>query len=338
MARILLELTNRCNLRCAHCYDERHAASGDLSFAVIERILAEGHSCGIDHIVFTGGEPTVHREFADIVQCVAAAGYGFSFVSNGTTFPKICALLHNHHNTFRGVTFSLDGAQAATHDQIRGRGSYRQVMRAATLCVFRKLRFTINMVVTAHNRQEISEMVQLGAKLGSSGVRFGHLMPSTEMAAGDLDLSPKQRREVEAEIWKQQETAAIPVGMGPGYYTESPFFPCAPLELDEYNVDYDGNMTLCCQLSGFAGRNSGHDVVGNLHDMSLADAQASFARRVRKYLADKREKVRKGMLAELDHFPCWYCVKYMSKIAPSDDPDVGWLQPTHSSRVNVVLK
>ena len=54
MARLVIELTNRCNLRCQHCFEERHAATGDLSLEVIEKVLREGKSCGIDHLAFTG--------------------------------------------------------------------------------------------------------------------------------------------------------------------------------------------------------------------------------------------------------------------------------------------
>ena len=58
---------------------------------------------------------------------------------------------------------------------LRGKGSYRSVMRAASICVFKDLPFTFNMVLTAQNRHEIGEMVWLAERLGSGGVRFGHL-------------------------------------------------------------------------------------------------------------------------------------------------------------------
>ena len=64
------------------------------------------------------------------------------------------------------MTFSLDGAREATHDRLRGQGSYRQVMRAASLCVMQALPFTLNMVLTAHNRHEVAEMVVAGGAVG----------------------------------------------------------------------------------------------------------------------------------------------------------------------------
>ena len=141
MARIVIELTNRCNLSCRHCFDERHAATGDLSLAVLEKVLREGKSCGIEQLSFTGGEPTIHRRFREIIHRVAEAGYSFSFVSNGTTFPQIYSLLVEYRHWFLGVTFSLDGARKETHDRLRGKGSYRSVMRAISICVVQGIAF-----------------------------------------------------------------------------------------------------------------------------------------------------------------------------------------------------
>jgi MoaA/NifB/PqqE/SkfB family radical SAM enzyme len=325
MARLVIELTNRCNLRCQHCFDARHAATGELPLMILNAVLQEGKACGIDHLAFTGGEPTVHRQFAEIIRRVGAAAYTWSLVSNGHTFPRLYARLLQARPWFTGVTFSLDGAREATHDRLRGRGSYRHVMRAASLCVVTGLPFTLNMVLTAHNRHEVAEMVGLAARLGSHGVRFGFLMPTPDTARRQLDLSPQERRAVEAEIWRLYASAPIPVGMAPGYFSEAPLFPCGPLELEEYNLDYHGNLTLCCQLSGYAGGSAGTDLIGNLHVMSLAQAVGRFRQRVARYLADKQERVRRGAFGGLDHFPCWYCVKYLDKVAALKDlPHHAW--------------
>jgi MoaA/NifB/PqqE/SkfB family radical SAM enzyme len=315
MARLVMELTNRCQLRCQHCYDERHAATGELPWRIIETVLEEGQACGIEHLAFTGGEATLHRQFAAIVREACTSGYTFSFVSNGITFPQIYPLLLAHRARFRGVTFSLDGARESTHDRLRGPGSYRHVMQAASICVGTALPFTLNLVLTAHNRLEVQKMVVLATRLGAAGVRFGWLMPTPDTARHRLDLTPQECCAAEAEIRHLQQDAAVAVGLGPGYFSAEPFFPCAPLEQKEYNLDYRGNLTLCCQLSGYAGGMPGTDVVGNLWDVGLTEAVGRFRERVAHYLADKRARVQSGAFGDLDHFPCWYCVKYLDKVA-----------------------
>ena len=104
--------------------------------------------------------------------------------------------------------------------------------------------------------------------------------------------------------------------MAPGYFHDAPFFPCAPLELEEFNVDHRGNVTLCCQLSGYAGTEPDTDLVANLCDASLEEACQRFRARVASYLADKQDRVTRGEFGTLDHFPCWYCVNYLGKTRP----------------------
>ena len=319
MACLIIELTNRCNLRCVHCFDERHAATGELPIELLEKVLSEGRDCGIDHITFTGGEPTLHPRFRDIVRRVSEAKYPFSFVSNGATFPKIYPLLLEHRQFFKGVTFSLEGALEATHDRLRGKGSYRHVMRAASLCVFKDLFFTFNMVLMAPNRAEVETMVGLATKSGSAGVRFGYLMLTPDSRARGLDLGPAERLKVEAEIRHLQQDASIHVRLGPGYFSAAPMFSCAPLGGREYNLDYQGNLSLCCQLSGYTGAKHHTDFVGNLNESSLKDAISFFHQRVAQYLEDKRERVRQGSLTQLDHFPCFYCAKVTNKLSWLDE-------------------
>jgi MoaA/NifB/PqqE/SkfB family radical SAM enzyme len=328
MARIVLELTNRCNLRCRHCYDERHAATGDVPCSIVEAVLRDASRCGIDHLCFSGGEPTLHRRFQTIVERVCEEGYTFSLVTNGVNFQTVSRLLARHRRRLHGVTFSVDGADEATHDRLRGPGSYRQVMRAAAVAVARDLPFTFNCVLTRENRDQVEPMIEIAARLGSRGIRFGHLMFTAETDPA-LVLSPAGRRDVEGIIWGLKARAPVPVAMAPGYFSESPFFPCGPLELQELHVDHRGNLTFCCHLSGYDGPNAGKDVIGSLAGMSLVEACEQFRARVAEYLSDKRERVRLGTLTETDHFPCWYCVKHMGKgpdataVAP-----LGWDVPS----------
>ena len=290
-------------------------------------MLREGRQCGIDHLSFTGGEPTLHRQFPDIIRYLCDAGYTFSFVSNGSTFPQIYPVLVAHRRWFKGVTFSLDGAREETHDRIRDAGSYRQVLKAASVCIARSIPFSLNMVLTARNQHEIEEMVELADKLGSQGVRFGHLMPTLNTALRKLDLSPEERREIEGKIWALQKTSSIPIGMASGYYSASPFFACGPLAMEEFNLDCNGNLTLCCQLSGISGPTPETDLMGSLQEMSLVEACERFRQRVGIYLEEKRNRVGRGEFGELDYFPCWYCVKYLDKVQGLQQiPSHPWMQ------------
>ena len=45
--------------------------------------------------------------------------------------------------------------------------------------------FSNNLVVARHNRHELADTIELAARMGSLGLRFGHLMPSPDTTARD---------------------------------------------------------------------------------------------------------------------------------------------------------
>jgi MoaA/NifB/PqqE/SkfB family radical SAM enzyme len=313
MPRIVIELTNRCNLRCQHCFSGRHGGRDDLPLEVFHKILAEASANGFDHLTFTGGDPTVHPQFAELLRLTDGAGYRFGFVTNGWNFPTIYPCLQPYRDRLDVITFSLDGATESSHDQLRGEGSFRRVLKAISLCVVEEIPFTFNMVVTAHNRHELGAMVHLATQLGSSGLRFGHLMPAAHSTLQSFDLSPWERKKVEAEIWDLQSRSPIPIAMAPGYHTTS-LFPCAPLQMQELNIDCQGNMTKCCHLSGHGEGVGRGDIIGNLRDMSFGEAYARLVEENERFRAEKNRRLVSGTFTDSDFFPCWYCSLYYRKV------------------------
>ena len=74
MARIVIELTNRCNLRCQHCFSGRHGGRDDLPLELLQDVLDEAKTHGFDHLTFTGGDPTIHPHFTEVLRRTFEAG------------------------------------------------------------------------------------------------------------------------------------------------------------------------------------------------------------------------------------------------------------------------
>jgi MoaA/NifB/PqqE/SkfB family radical SAM enzyme len=76
-----LELTNRCNLQCVHCYTESHPHSGDrdlLATRDYESIMNQAYALGCRKIQFIGGEPQLNRDFLPLL--ITAKAIGFEFI------------------------------------------------------------------------------------------------------------------------------------------------------------------------------------------------------------------------------------------------------------------
>jgi MoaA/NifB/PqqE/SkfB family radical SAM enzyme len=83
-----LELTNRCNLQCVHCYTESHPGSGDrdvLTTAQYESVMRQAYALGCRRLQFIGGEPQLHPDFLRLLGVAKETGFEFIEVFTNLT-------------------------------------------------------------------------------------------------------------------------------------------------------------------------------------------------------------------------------------------------------------
>lgn len=186
--RLLLQwhLTNRCNLRCAHCYqdDYRDNASRSSGMAgwlpILEQFRAflAGTSPRIKgHLTLTGGEPFAHPEFPALLERVAALHDEFTFgiLCNGTL---IDAALARRLAAWapRFVQVSIEGSPA-THDALRGAGNHAAVVGGVRHLVAAGVRTLLAFTAHGDNFREFPEVARLGRRLKVARVWADRLIP-----------------------------------------------------------------------------------------------------------------------------------------------------------------
>jgi len=161
---IAFKLTNRCNLRCVHCYqwnDDGHhrdlapeEQNRDLDFGVVERVFAATRSVR-SNVYLWGGEPLVYRDWSRLARLLEEDRRWTTICTNGQ-------LIEARIETLLPISESLelyvavDGPRAA-HDAMRGAGSFDKIMsgvdRLASLRGEGRFRgeISINCVVTVEN-------------------------------------------------------------------------------------------------------------------------------------------------------------------------------------------
>jgi radical SAM protein with 4Fe4S-binding SPASM domain len=72
--RMDLALTYRCNNDCPHCYNARPRDYAELDTSRWKEILDRLWALGVPHIVFTGGEPTLRTDLADLIAHAESLG------------------------------------------------------------------------------------------------------------------------------------------------------------------------------------------------------------------------------------------------------------------------
>ncbi|MDM8565701.1 radical SAM protein [Candidatus Halobeggiatoa sp. HSG11] len=188
-ASMLLQwhITERCNLRCSHCYQDNYQRN-ELSFTALIDILeqfkqllkvcSKYHGKQIKaHITITGGEPFIRNDFLDLLEIFAANSQLFSFaiLTNGAFIDDSKAkLLHTLNPAF--VQVSIEGTEA-THDSIRGKGNFTQTVTAIKRLRDNDIRTMISFTAHRKNFREFKEVAKLGQKLRVNKVWSDRLIP-----------------------------------------------------------------------------------------------------------------------------------------------------------------
>ena len=318
--RLSVELANICNLHCSYCFrsDENLYSSHAEFFPLdlLRRVIDEARdAANVTRISFTGGEPTLHPEFAETLRIIGNAGATVGFVTNGWHFERVWPALQANRATVSHVAFSLDGVTREDHDRWRGSGSFDRLVRAFTRCYMSKLPFAIKIVIRRDLVDQLEQIAIFAARMGAASLNFVHVMPTSNALANDSALSLDEQRMAEQEIAILARIFKMKIGIDVGYYNvDDTRPPCAPLAGVSMNIDYRGRLSLCCNLSGFRGATEELDVVADLNVESFASAYEKF-----KALAATQLQKRKDALATLvtpDIYigsPCMFCIQSLKK-------------------------
>jgi len=161
---VALNLTRRCNLRCAHCYLDagtlERGTADELSTEEVEALLDDIARLGDETmVVFTGGEPTLRHDLARLIGYASGLGLMPVLGTNGTLLADD-RLVTLKKAGLQGAGISLDSLDPAFHDDFRGApGCWEKAMNAIDACKRNKVRFQIHFSVTDDNADELDDMI-----------------------------------------------------------------------------------------------------------------------------------------------------------------------------------
>jgi sulfatase maturation enzyme AslB (radical SAM superfamily) len=323
--RLSVELANICNLHCSYCFrSEDNLYSRHAEFFPVEllrRIVGEAREAAhITRVNFTGGEPTLHPQFTEVLETIGAANLQTSFVTNGWHFERVWPALSSNRPTISHVAFSLDGIDRETHDRWRGNGSFDRLIRAFSRCYMSQLPFAIKIVIRRDLVDQLEQIAIFAARMGAAALNFVHVMPTSSGFENDLSLNRDEQRAAEEEIAILARIFKMKIGIDVGYYNiDEQRAPCSPLAGKSMNVDYRGRLSLCCNLSGFRGAAEEPDVVADLNVESFASALVKLRELASAQLQRRREALvtlrANGTTPNLyAGSPCLFCLQSYGKI------------------------
>jgi radical SAM protein with 4Fe4S-binding SPASM domain len=156
---LLVHLTRRCNLACAHCY-LGEAQAVDLPLESLRTLLDDFEQGGGLRLLLSGGEPLLHPDFWKIDALLPSYDVRSVLLTNGTLIDdETAARLHTHE-----VQVSLDGTRAA-HDTLRGDGSFDAAVAGLRAARRAGLEVSIASTVNALDLDDFDELAALADEL-----------------------------------------------------------------------------------------------------------------------------------------------------------------------------
>jgi uncharacterized radical SAM superfamily Fe-S cluster-containing enzyme len=189
---VVLDITERCNLRCPYCF----AAAGDGRDTPLKDVYAaleDMCSQGIRFIHLSGGEPTVHDDLESIVSC--AAKMGFQYIQLNTNGLRLAQEREYAQKLceagLSSVFLQFDGTDDEIYRTVRGRDLFALKKRAIDNCDKAQLGVVlVPTVIPGVNDQNLGDIVSFALN-AMPAVKGVHFQPVTYIGRYMRDNRPR---------------------------------------------------------------------------------------------------------------------------------------------------
>lgn len=251
-----LELTNRCNLNCAHCYinqaaNDEAARERELSTEQVKAIIDQMVAAGVLFLTLTGGEPLLRPDFAEIYTYARQKGLLVILFTNGTLVSEEIADLFDDLRPF-SVDISIYGASHSVFEAVtRVSGTFSRCYAGIERLLARGIPLSLKTELMTLNLDEIEEMKAFAVK---KGLRFrydGLLWPRID-GSGEFPREVQLPLDVVVNLdnWDIERQDAVNTEMDrlkDLKTRDERVFSCGA-GLRSFHVDSEGRMSICMMV------------------------------------------------------------------------------------------
>lgn len=255
--KALLQITERCDLHCAHCFVSatrvgRYMDADVVSTVGVERLLA----ARVANVTLTGGEPFAHPNVVDIAAAITAADMAVTICTNAVSITanqieRLAALGRVR------VNVSLDGSTPESHGRFRGnRDSFEATLQhTRDLAAAGLLKGILSTPNALASPEEYVELHHLARELEAEYLLMNPLSP---FGRGVLSISRLRADDGAMEQIENQIGSAVQPGDPEAVFIRfpnktKPLTACIAGEI--FYVFVDGDTAICPYLV-FAARTS----------------------------------------------------------------------------------
>lgn len=204
-----LEVTDFCNHRCIHCYNLDSEIKNRPMRQVGDETVLKCAQTLIDNKIFgvivTGGEPLIKKELTkQVISLLEEHGIRVSLNSNLTLFDDDFIAFLKEKKV--GVLTSCPSGIQSSFTKLVGVDNYKKFETNLKKLVDARIRFTVNMVVTKENLNEVRPTAEKMKSLGCKSFAATPMGLNVEYPRLDLLLSVDEVRQVISDLlWIEKE-------------------------------------------------------------------------------------------------------------------------------------
>ncbi len=194
---VVWNTTNRCNLRCKHCYinAEDIDYSNELTHDEAREFIRDLAAMRAPVLLFSGGEPLLRKDLFELGRYAVDMGLRAVISSNGTLIDDEMAQKIKMAG-FQYVGISIDGAPE-THDDFRNKkGAFDEALRGVKACQKIGVKTGVRFTVNKHNQQDLPEIFDILKNEGIPRFCMYHLVYAgrgEQMIEMDTTLDEKRK-------------------------------------------------------------------------------------------------------------------------------------------------
>jgi len=239
-----IELTNKCNLKCIHCYLKGSRKNKNDSWPNLKKYFREIINEGCLFLQLTGGEALTRPDFKKIYLYVRKNGLIPTIMTNATLINDDLIQTFKKYPPYY-IKISLYGSNAICHDKITGvKGSFDKSISNIFKLKKEGIRIWINAVILKENFADLSGIIKLIQKIKAPANLYPFLIPmldgNPEPLKHQLNVQQclkvlKYNKKVLLKPKQQIKNSQDPLGN---------IFPCSAGK-NSFHIDSYGKLFMC---------------------------------------------------------------------------------------------
>lgn len=158
-----LNITNKCNLRCAYCSHFSSAGDTDTDLSTEEWLsfFKELKECAVKDVCLCGGEPLIRKDLKELIDGIYQNRMRFSILSNGTLITNEMAEFIKSSGRCNSIQVSIDGPGPDSHDVFRGKGTFEIALAGLKVLINHDIPATVRVTIHKYNYLKLDEVAKL---------------------------------------------------------------------------------------------------------------------------------------------------------------------------------